>query len=233
VTPTICPGDEDCDGVLDGVDNCPSVANAAQANNDRNFIDQSPPYAPSVDDRTRAYSDGKGDACDDDDDNDGLKDTTELAGPPCASASAATGDMKADTDGDYVLDGPECTLGTDPANAMSKPTPAACGPTTDVDGDKIQHRIEFCFYNTNPHVADTDGDATDGTPPGAGQTKDGCEIASLNGDRIVSSIDQGMLASGILSLGYTLNVDINKDGTLSSIDQGIMASLIVPAGQCP
>ena len=86
----------------------------------------------------------------------------------------------------------------------------------------------MCFYNSNPNAVDTDGDAAlDGA-------KDGCEIASLNGDRIVSSIDQGMLASGIIgAVAYTANVDINKDGVLSSIDQGIMASFIVPAMQCP
>ena len=43
-----------------------------------------------------------------------------------------------------------------------------------------------------------------------------------------------MLAQGITgSAGYTVNVDINKDGVLSSIDQGLMASFIVPSGQCP
>ena len=81
---------------------------------------------------------------------------------------------------------------------------------------------------TATHVIDTDGDAaTDGA-------KDGCEVASLNADRIVNSLDQGMLASGIVGMvPYTPNVDINKDGVLNSIDQGLMASFIVPPGQCP
>ena len=95
-------------------------------------------------------------------------------------------------------------------NASSKPLLTACGATGDADGDKIATRIEVCFYNSNPNIIDTDGDAAlDGA-------KDGCEVASLNGDRIVSSIDQGMLAQGISgSAGYTVNVDINKDGVLS------------------
>ena len=102
-----------------------------------------------------------------------------------------------DTDGDRFLDGVECALGTDPSNALSKPLLTACGAAGDFDGDKISNRIEVCFYNTNPALADTDGDeAVDGET-------DGCEMASLNGDRTVNSLDQGMLASGIIVLGYT------------------------------
>ena len=80
----------------------------------------------------------------------------------------------------------------------------------------------------NANVVDTDGDAAvDGA-------KDGCEVASLNADRIVNSLDQGMLSQGISgSAGYTVNVDINKDGVLNSLDQGLMASFISPPGQCP
>ena len=189
-------------------------------------MDNSPPYAVSVDDKTWANSDNIGDACDPDDDNDGRSDADEASGAGCLSI--LTNATLHDTDGDRFLDGPECALGFDPTNATSKPALTACAPSGDPDGDKVQSRIEFCFYGSSPNIAETDADASvDGA-------KDGCEIASLNGDRIVSSIDQGMLAQGISgSAGYTTNVDINKDGVLSSIDQGIMASFIVPPGQCP
>jgi gliding motility-associated-like protein len=51
-----CDDDDDNDGVLDTVDNCPLTSNADQADND---------------------NDDLGDVCDDDDDNDGVLDTVD------------------------------------------------------------------------------------------------------------------------------------------------------------
>ena len=53
-------------------DNCPQYFNADQLNSDGNFVDNSPPYSTAVDDKTWAMSDEIGDACDNDQDNDGL-----------------------------------------------------------------------------------------------------------------------------------------------------------------
>jgi hypothetical protein len=207
-------------------DNCPITANPTQQNSDGNYVDNSPPYSPAIDDRTWPMSDALGDACDLDADNDGIPDADELSGASCGSI--ITDPLLRDSDGDDVLDGAECTLGFDPTSNASEPTLAQCGTPGDADGDKIQDRLELCYYNTSNASTDTDSDrTTDGA-------KDGCEVASLNGDRVVSSGDQGMLASGITgAFLYHANVDINKDGLLNSGDQGLMASFISPPGQCP
>ncbi|HET7505419.1 MAG TPA: OmpA family protein [Kofleriaceae bacterium] len=64
------PGDADGDGVPDGVDDCPSVANPDQADRDR---------------------DGIGDACDDDQDGDGLADGVGVSGGGCQAGGGDLG----------------------------------------------------------------------------------------------------------------------------------------------
>jgi hypothetical protein len=62
-----CPGDLDCDGVPDGSDNCPTVANADQANEDGDrFGDVCDPCPPYVDADPVIDTDGDGvsDQCD-------------------------------------------------------------------------------------------------------------------------------------------------------------------------
>jgi len=228
--------DFDSDGLLDAADNCPNNANPLQEHSDRNFIDQTPPS--TQDDRTWPNSDPTGDACDTDDDNDGIVDTLEPAG---CNASGALSPTNRDTDGDRFLDGAECAVGTNPALNTSKPTIAACAAylgvasTADTDGDRLRDHIEFCNYNTDPNDADTDKDQ-DGFPT-TGLAKDGCEAASFNNDRIVTSGDQLLLAIEIArevtpSLRL-VSMDINKDGVVSSGDQLLQVQFMDPPGQCP
>ncbi|MBI5287405.1 MAG: hypothetical protein HY873_00350 [Chloroflexi bacterium] len=228
-TATPCP-DQDCDGVADPSDNCLSIYNPDQLNSDGNFIDNSPPFAPGTDDRTRVNSDNLGDACDPDDDNDGLLDTAESAAA-CAVEFGATDPTVLDTDGDRFADGAECVLGSDPTNASSVPPFLACGSTEDTDGDRLSDRIETCKYNSDPESVDTDGDLS------SGGAKDGCEAASVNGDRIVTSGDQLLLAlemiREIAPAQRLVNFDINKDGVVSSGDQLILAQFMMILGVCP
>jgi hypothetical protein len=213
------------------------VSNAAQTNTDGNFIDDTPPS--TQDDKTWIMSDALGDACDSDDDNDGYSNAVELDGPrTCQSASGTTDPLKADTDGDRYMDKAECLLGTDPLNPASKPTAAMCvtylqniTSTTDTDGDKIYDYIEFCGYNSDRNSVDSDGDmALDGA-------KDGCEVASINGDRVVNSGDQLLMATEMnrepVPALRLANYDLNRDGVVGSGDQLLMASFISPPGQCP
>jgi hypothetical protein len=81
-----------------------------------------------------------------------------------------------DSDGDGVLDGAECALGTDPANPASRPTTAQCGAAGDTDGDGLQNAWETCKWGTNPALIDSDGD-----------TKGDCvEAADVDGNGVVS-----------------------------------------------
>jgi subtilisin family serine protease len=217
--------DPDGDGLSGPVDNCPTVNNPLQENTDRNFIDQTPPS--TQDDRTVARTDRVGDACDTDDDNDALSDTAEAAG---CNGSGPLDPTNPDTDSDRFLDGPECTLGTNPAGSGSKPLLASCAASGDADGDKVQDRVEVCHYNTRSTAMDTDGDL-DGSP--SGLTRDGCEVASINGDRNVNAGDQLLLATAITTPFYLLSFDLNKDGGVNAGDQLVMSSLLSPPGQCP
>ena len=142
-TATPNPLDLDGDGILNVADNCPNAFNPTQLNTDFASI-VSPGIGPV--DVTVAMSDLLGNACDPDDDNDGLADSLELdpaapsppAPPPCASATGPTSSVLNDTDGDRVIDGAECVLGSDPVNSASKPVVGG----TDTDGDTLSNTFE-------------------------------------------------------------------------------------------
>jgi glucose/arabinose dehydrogenase len=235
--------DSDTDGVPDASDNCPLNANPGQENNDRNFIDQTPPR--SVDDVTLVMSDNLGDACDPDDDNDTFTDAQEAAGAPCASASAATDPLLADTDSDLTGDAAECALGTNPNDANSKPPqslPAASDAdhdalsdafetqmgfnpnNADSDADGLRDGAEYKSYGSSPSATDSDGDGV----------RDDCEATSLNMDTKTNPGDQALLASEMLRTPpppKLPNFDINKDGALNPGDQALQANRATP-GMC-
>lgn len=176
-TMTATPGpDTDGDGIPDAIDNCPTAPNPDQANHDGERIDNG--RGPS-DDVTNPAADASGDACDPDDDNDGLPDTSEMAFPipACPSATGPTDPLSPDTDGDGVIDGVECALGADPASAASKPPlDTAC---TDPDSDGVRSVLEVRGWGTNVGSPDSDGD---GIP-------DGDEIVDVDGNAIANFND--------------------------------------------
>jgi hypothetical protein len=106
--------DADGDGVSDDVDNCPAVANADQLNSD---------------------TDAMGDACDADDDNDGVLDVND-AFPTDSSESA-------DSDGDGFGDSSDLF----PYDADN-----------DIDGDGLGANEDNCPTDANTDQADLDGD---------------------------------------------------------------------------
>jgi hypothetical protein len=230
---TYSPNDADGDGVLDGQDNCPADANPQQENADRDFIDLAP-YGKAFNDLTWPNSDTAGDACDSDDDNDELGDAIEmgLPGPSCPQASGPTNPLLRDTDGDRFLDGAECALGSDPANADSKP-PASYtvaidtdrdglpnafetqigsnANASDTDGDKMLDGLEYKHYNTSLTFSNTDADLC----------TDAKEAASVDGNTQVNVIDMlavAQSAGNSTSPNYVVHFDFTKNGSIDVID---------------
>ena len=103
--------DKDGDAVFDSEDNCPDTANNNQLDSD---------------------SDGFGDVCDSDDDNDGMPDVYETR----VGLNPLVADADEDADGDGLSNLEEFEYGTDPFNA-------------DSDGDGINDKLD-----NNPTVPD-------------------------------------------------------------------------------
>ena len=145
--------DADGDTVRDNVDNCPSIANTDQANNDGDA--QGDACDPDDDndtvndtsdncqfvanaDQKNTDGDAQGDACDPDDDNDGVADSADA----CPAGAVGLGDD---------LDGDGCKSGED----------------SDDDGDGVADTADNCPVDANPGQEDVDadgkGDACDAT----------------------------------------------------------------------
>ncbi|MGD0116202.1 MAG: right-handed parallel beta-helix repeat-containing protein [Dehalococcoidia bacterium] len=235
VTPTVCPGDSDCDGVPDRFDNCPTVYNPDQLNTDAKPYNISP-ASPGID-VSVPNSDRLGDACDSDIDNDymlntGTNPTLGIPGEDVGCGSGPTNPKLADTDGDTVLDGYECLVGSDPNNPHSKPSTSVI----DSDHDGVPDNIEVLF-GSDPHNPDTDGDGIlDGveikgwgtSPILKDSNFNGCddniEIADVNGDYWVNTTDLLIVAKAVgHQFPYNADFDMNKDGTINVTDLLIVA----------
>ena len=118
--------DGDGDGVCDDADNCPLVANPAQIDSDADLA---------------------GDACDSDDDADGLTDSEEQ--------TIGTDPLLADTDGDGLTDFAEFNIySTSPLLA-------------DTDGDGVSDGDEVNLYALDPILSNKGDVAPRGAPDGA------------------------------------------------------------------
>jgi hypothetical protein len=209
--------DADCDSVLDGNDNCPTIANLDQTDTDIRLANG--PNIPN-DDVTLPGSAGDllGDACDDNDDNDAFPDIAEgvYPMPDCPSATAATSRVKMDTDGDHLTDKWECDNDSDPASSSSKFLGLG---GTDGDGDHIPDLWEVRGYDAGYGTTiDSDGDGC----------HDMVETASIDHNKSITDSDRLAVARRALGIwgpnaeqDYAL--DLNKNGAVEDADRLFVA----------
>ncbi|HSX58546.1 MAG TPA: S8 family serine peptidase [Candidatus Saccharimonadales bacterium] len=171
----VCPvstTDTDGDTVLDAVDNCPTVSNLDQKNSDTLAFDNGNYFTTK--DASVPNGDKTGDACDTDNDNDGLPDASENPLANCGTFNGVTTTHPNPKSGDYTDDdnhngNAALPMGTDTADN---------GPSWDTDNDGWPDGIE-CAQGTNPRdkaSAPAKVSAQEGTDTDADGIPDGWEI---------------------------------------------------------
>jgi len=192
--------DTDNDGIEDGTDNCPNVANADQTDSD---------------------GDGQGDACDADDDNDGVNDNVDNC-PTAANPEQVDTDSDGlgnacdnDDDNDGVEDGADnCRLTSNPdqTNTDGDDLGNACDPDDDNDG--IADETDNCPLVANANQANNDGDALgdvcdpDDDNDGVADGTDNCQFTS----------NPGQANNDGDALGDACDPDDDNDGILDETD---------------
>jgi hypothetical protein len=177
------------------------------------------PNGPNLDgdDATWPRHDDVGDACDTDDDNDGLSDPEEFSGESCSGIR--TDPRNLDTDGDHLTDGWECANGSNPTDAGSKFLGSG---TADADGDRAFDFWERRGYGASGTGADEDGDGC----------ADLVEIASVDGNKSLTDVDRISVARRALGIwgpdaaqDYVL--DIDKNGSVNDVDRIFVARAVL------
>ncbi len=222
--------DSDGDGIINSLDNCPSVANASQADADEDGVGDACDNAPNVanSDQRDTDGDGLGDVIDTDKDGDGFLDTQD-AFPLDASEWVDTdGDLignnaDPDDDNDGVLDTADnCSLTTnaDQADIDADGIGDVCDPDNDNDG--FSDATELAC-GTDPLKAadfpldtDKDGliDCIDPDDDNDGQT-DEDELACGSDPLLASS---SALDTDLDNIPNCVDLDDDNDGVVDTSD---------------
>jgi hypothetical protein len=195
--------DLDEDGILDFLDNCPLVFNTDQNNTDKALAAGGEDVA----------ADDLGNACDDDDDGDGIPDANDLCpvDPDCDGDGFLDGN-DGDNDNDGYLDADETAKGSLPLDAGS--TPEHCdgvdndgdtevdeeptGADWDIDGDTVKDCLDA--------DVDTDGDGVVNT---LDDDDDGDGVADLT-EQALTTDELGNCSTGPSHDAFAS--DFDKDG---------------------
>ncbi len=205
-------------GVVDDTladDNCPAHSNSSQTNSDS----VNDPNSAPTGDATNPSQDSFGDACDTDDDNDGLLDVAEglhiaLAPSFCAPDESAAPDaddldpLDPDTDNDLILDGAECQFGSNPGNPSSRPT---------VSSDALSDGPAETFYRTQG-IFDASFHGQNHNPDGDSSLTGDADLDSDSTDSLSEK-----LADGFEVLHYGTNPannDSDRDGCRDGQEAG-------------
>jgi len=153
--------DTDGDGVVDSLDNCPTVPNPTQLDTDGDHVGDACDNCPTVANPTQADADadGVGDACDNCKTTPNANQANadgDLFGDACDNCPAVGNDTQADTDGDGR--GDACD------NCVNTPNPTQA----DADSDGVGDACDNCPTVANPTQTNSDsdsfGDACDNCP---------------------------------------------------------------------
>ncbi len=194
--------DTDADGIPDASDNCPTVPNTNQLNYDGDLL---------------------GDACDTDDDNDGLLDVNEPAGcsldGDCDNDLISDGNLDPDSFGPIVAGPDNCVTAGNPSQTNTDNPQDALGDSCDPDDD-------------HDGICDTGGPLLNGTP---GTPAGGCAVGSnpsgADNCRTVVNANQLNTDSGFGDiLGNACDTEDDGDGFLDTTELHIGTDPLDPCG---
>jgi len=176
--------DDDDDGILDGDDNCPLVANADQADND---------------------NDGDGDLCDPDDDNDGILDLED-------NCPFTNNPDQADFDGDGIGDTCDDDVDNDGlANALDTCPTTPPGAAIDVTGCEV---FSLPFNNFNVLTRGESCIASNNGSVSINATENFNYTATLSGGNapIVNDFTDMTSFEGLEAGEYTICITLAENG---------------------